>query len=97
MVRHIKAVILLKKFSFGLINFVNLSTTFFIQRFLTFLIFIIKTAFLTFLFLWSTFFTSMIYIAQYRGHTSSRAPYKQLHWVRQSTKLVTIQLLSYLK
>src|SRR6218665_3727499 len=40
-VMHIKTVILLKNFSFGLINFVNLSTTFFIQRFLTFFIFFI--------------------------------------------------------
>jgi len=36
---HIKTIILLENFSFGLINFVNLSTTFFIQRFLTFLFF----------------------------------------------------------
>jgi len=35
-VMHIRTVILLKNFSFGLINFVNLSTTFFIQRFLFF-------------------------------------------------------------
>src|SRR6218665_3646458 len=34
---YIKTVILLKNFLFGLINFVNLSTTLFIQRFLTFL------------------------------------------------------------
>ena len=35
-VMHINTVILLGNFSFDLINFVNLSTTFFIQRFLTF-------------------------------------------------------------
>jgi len=51
---HINTVILLGNFSFDLINFVNLSTTFFIQRFLT--IFSLKTRFLTFLFLESTFF-----------------------------------------
>ena len=46
---HIKTVILLKYCSYGLINFVNLSTTFFIQRLLyVFLIFFIKTRFLTF-------------------------------------------------
>src|SRR6218665_714195 len=33
---HIRTVILLGNFSFGLMNFVNFSTTFFIQRFLTF-------------------------------------------------------------
>jgi len=38
--------------SFGLINFVNLSTTFFIQGFL----FFIKEVFLSFFFLGSTFF-----------------------------------------
>ena len=38
-VMHAKTVILLGDFSFGLINFVNLSTTSFIQRFVTFLIF----------------------------------------------------------
>ena len=54
---HVKTVILLGNFSFGLIYFVNLSTTFFIQCFLTFFIFFIKNAFLTFLFLESTFFT----------------------------------------
>jgi len=47
-VMHIKTVILPKKFSFGLINFVNLSTTFFIQGFLTFFYFFHKNAFLTF-------------------------------------------------
>src|SRR6218665_1179783 len=50
-------------FSFGLHDVVNLSTTFFIQRFLRFLFFIffIKNAFFKrFLFLGSTFFTSMI-------------------------------------
>ena len=41
-VMHIKTVILLKNFSFGLINFVDLSTTFFIQRFFTFFIFFHK-------------------------------------------------------
>src|SRR6218665_1271440 len=46
---HIKTVILLGNFSFGLITFVNLSTPFFIQRFLTFfLYFFIKTRFFTF-------------------------------------------------
>ena len=45
---HIKTVILLKNFSFGLINFVDLSTKFFIQRFLRIFIFFIKTRFLTF-------------------------------------------------
>src|SRR6218665_2170415 len=43
----IKTVILQGNFSLGLINFVNLSRTFFIQRFLTFFIFSIKTRFLT--------------------------------------------------
>src|SRR6218665_2688246 len=51
-----KAVILLGNFSFGLNKFVNLSTTFFIQRLLTFFIIFIKTRILTFfLFLGSTF------------------------------------------
>ena len=45
---NFKTVILLWNFSFGLINFVNLSTTFFIQRFLKFFYFFIKNAFLTF-------------------------------------------------
>jgi len=45
---HIRTVILLRNFSFGLIDFVNLSTTFFIQRFFTFFIIFIKTRFLTF-------------------------------------------------
>ena|SRR6218665_1015527 len=44
---HIKTVILIGNFLFVLINFVNLPA-FFIQRFLTFLIFFIKTRFLTF-------------------------------------------------
>src|SRR6218665_3902249 len=37
-VRRIKRVILLENFTVGLINFVNLSTTFFIQRLSTFFI-----------------------------------------------------------
>ena len=41
----IKTVILQGNFSLGLINLVNLSTTFFIQRFITFFIFSIKNAF----------------------------------------------------
>src|SRR6218665_444344 len=45
---HIKRVILLGIFSFGLRDVVNLSTTFFIQRFFTFFYFFIKTRFLTF-------------------------------------------------
>src|SRR6218665_211775 len=45
---HIKTVILMRDFLFGLINFANLSRTFFIQRILTFFILFIKTAFLTF-------------------------------------------------
>jgi len=45
---HIKTVILVRNFSIGLINFVNLSTTFFIQRFLRFFYFFIKIVFLTF-------------------------------------------------
>ena len=45
---HIKTVILLVNFSFVLINFINLSSTCFIQRFLTFFNFLIKNAFLTF-------------------------------------------------
>src|SRR6218665_2858061 len=54
---HIKTVILLRNVSFGFINFVNLSTSFFIQLFLTFLYFFIKNAFLRFfLFLRLTFF-----------------------------------------
>src|SRR6218665_355339 len=44
----IKTAILLRNVSFGLINIVNLSTTFFIQRFLTFFIFFVKNAFLKF-------------------------------------------------
>jgi len=57
---HIKTVILLRNFSFGLINFVNLST-FFIQRFSTFFIFFIKTRFLKVFLFWGLmfFFTSM--------------------------------------
>ena len=46
---HIKTVILLGNFFlFALGDVVNLSTTFFIQRFLRFLFFFIKNAFLTF-------------------------------------------------
>jgi len=49
----IKAVVLLGNISFGLINFVNLPTTPFIQRFLTFFIFFIKMAlFNVFLYSW---------------------------------------------
>ena len=63
---HIKTVILLGNFSFGLINFVNLSTTFIIQRFLTFFIFFIKTRFLTFFILGvNVSFTSMHWTQQY--------------------------------
>ena len=58
---QIKTVILLGNFSLGLINFVNLSITLFIQRFLRFFnFFLIKTRSLTFLFLGSTFFISML-------------------------------------
>jgi len=39
---HIKAVILLGNFPFGLINFVNLSTTFIIQLFIKFFYFFHK-------------------------------------------------------
>ena len=58
---HIKTVILLGIFfSFGLRDVVNLSTTFFIQRFFTFFIFFIKARFLTFFYsLGQRFFTSM--------------------------------------
>ena len=55
-VMHINTVILLRNFSFGFINVVNLSTTFFILRFSRFFIFFIKTRFKRFLFLGSTFF-----------------------------------------
>ena len=48
---HIRTVILPGNFSFGLINFVNLSTTFFLQRFLMFFIYFIKNAFLMFFFI----------------------------------------------
>src|SRR6218665_3526387 len=41
---HIKTVILLEKVSFGLIKFLNLSTTIFIQRFLKFALFSHKNA-----------------------------------------------------
>jgi len=44
---HIKTVILLGNFSFGLINIVNMSTMFFIQCFLNLFIFFIKNMFLT--------------------------------------------------
>src|SRR6218665_3952674 len=58
---HIKTVILLGIFfSFGLRDVVNLSTTFFIQGFFTFLIFFIKNAVLMFFILRvNVFFTSM--------------------------------------
>src|SRR6218665_4135409 len=53
-VMHINTVILLGNFSFGLIKFLNLSKTFFIQRFLT------VSYFLTFFILGANvFFTSM--------------------------------------
>src|SRR6218665_1811016 len=46
---HIRTVIVLGQFcSFGLRDVVNLSTTFFIQRFFTVFIFFIKARFLTF-------------------------------------------------
>src|SRR6218665_968914 len=60
-----KTVILLEIFSFGLINFGDLSTTFFIQRFLTILFFSYKTHFLKFLFLGLTFFYNYAF-----NHTS---------------------------
>src|SRR6218665_4087434 len=41
----LRTLILLRNFSFGLISFVNLSTTFFIHRFLTFFYFFQKNAF----------------------------------------------------
>ena len=47
-VMHIKIVILLGNFLCGLINLFNLSTTFFIQCFLTFFNFFHKNAFLRF-------------------------------------------------
>ena len=53
---HIRTVILLRNFSFGLINFVNLSTMFFIQGFFTFFIIFIKNAFLMFFILEVNFF-----------------------------------------
>src|SRR6218665_2298417 len=54
---HIKTVILLVNFPFGLINFVNLSTTFIIQLFIKFFIFFHKkTRFLTFFILGVTVF-----------------------------------------
>jgi len=49
---HIKTVILLNNFSFGLINFFNLSTTFFIQRFEEFFYFFIKVAFFNVCYSW---------------------------------------------
>jgi len=57
---HIKTVILLGNFSFGLIKFVDLSTTststststFFILRFLTFFIFFRKNAFFNVFYSW---------------------------------------------
>src|SRR6218665_2721075 len=59
-VMHINTVILPGNFSFGLIKFLNLSKTFFIQRFLTFSYFFIKTRLLTFFILGvNVFFTSM--------------------------------------
>src|SRR6218665_915516 len=49
---HIKIVTLLGNFSFGLNNFLNFSTTFFIQRFSTFFIFSIKRAFFNVFYSW---------------------------------------------
>src|SRR6218665_802327 len=51
-VMHIKTVILLRNFSFGVINFVNLSIMFYIQHFLTFFIFFIKNAFFNVFYSW---------------------------------------------
>jgi len=48
----IKTLILLGKFSFGLNNFVNLSPTFFIQRFLTVFYFFHKNAFFNIFYSW---------------------------------------------
>src|SRR6218665_3103329 len=61
---HFKTVlILLGNFSFGLINFVNLSARFFILRFLTFIFFTKNVFFNIFYSLGSTFFTSMVFVA----------------------------------
>ena len=49
---HIKTVILLGNFLFGLRDVVNLSTTFFIQLFLRFFIFFIKNAFFNVFYSW---------------------------------------------
>jgi len=50
-----------RNFSFGLTNVVNLSTTYLLNIFNAFLLFFMKTRYLTFLlFLMSTFFTSMV-------------------------------------
>ena len=62
-------VILLVNFSFGLINFVNLSTTFFIQSFFNVFYFFHKNAFLTFFILEVNVFlhlcTACIYVDMY--------------------------------
>src|SRR6218665_1723241 len=57
-------------FSFGLRDVVNLSTTFFIQRFFTFFIFLHKNAFFNVFYSWGQhFFTSML---------STSSPYKKV-------------------
>src|SRR6218665_2376232 len=61
---HIKTVILLGNFSFGFINFVNVSTTFFIQGFLTCFYFFIKTRFNVFFYSWGQRFLHLWYILE---------------------------------
>jgi len=67
---HIMTVILLRNLLFSLINFVNLSTTFFVQRFLTFLFFSEKTRFLTFFILG----VNVFYIYDYDYDTVRSSP-----------------------
>ena len=68
---HIKTLIILRNFSFRLINFVNVSTTLFIQRFLTFFfIFFIKNA------LFNVFFILRVNVIYIYGSTRDVALYK---------------------
>ena len=63
----------------GLINFVNLSTTFFIQRFLTFFISFIKTRFLTFFILGGQHFLHPWIVVRCQTTTSTLSAWQRYY------------------
>src|SRR6218665_3790958 len=93
-VMHTKTVILLENFSFDLNNCVYLSSTFFIQHFLTFfLLFSLKTAFSTFFILG----VNVFYIYDFQRHDySQQVANRALHKVfRKNTEKSYVLCFSY--